>query len=167
MECINHKDRDAVAVCTVCGDPICAECTCTLNDAKVCPSCLQTACVQNVKVLDVDSGIQFGYALLATIFYVAGIIVMSVLGGKTLGYFFLGLLLMGLPNVYSFFNRRVGFVATIRSWIFIGIIQILLGIIFTPIIVIKSLINGIRFGKQKKYWENLLKQVTDYINSLR
>ena len=73
---------------------------------------------------------------------------------------------MGLPNLISFFNRRVGFVATIRGWIFMGIIQVLLGIIFTPIIVVRSLIYGIRFGKQKKYWENLLNQVTNYINSL-
>lgn len=166
MECINHKDRDAVAVCTICGAPVCAECACTLNDAKVCPNCLQTACIQNVKNLDVDSTIQFGYSLLATLFYIAGIIVMSVLGKNSTGYYFLGLLLMGLPNLISFFNRRVGFVATIRGWIFMGIIQVLLGIIFTPIIVVRSLIYGIRFGKQKKYWENLLNQVTNYINSL-
>ncbi|MFC2173487.1 LiaI-LiaF-like domain-containing protein [Acidobacteriota bacterium] len=42
MKCYHHIDTDAVGVCTVCGRPVCEECTGIESDAGTCPECSGT-----------------------------------------------------------------------------------------------------------------------------
>ena len=165
MECINHKDRDAVAVCTKCGAPVCTECAWTIDGAKVCPSCFQTSCYQAINYNRSNATSRFIYMGIALAFYIAGILLISFTDG--LGYMLLGFLLMGLPNLYAFFNRGVGFIATASTWVVVAIMQVILGLVLTPVIVIKSAIQTARFKKQEKYWQDWLNNVTAYLNSLR
>lgn len=39
MKCVNHADRDAVAMCSVCGKGICAECDIKLVGKYYCQNC--------------------------------------------------------------------------------------------------------------------------------
>ncbi|GEM_PF-6034570 len=167
MECIHHHEREATARCTNCGAYICNDCTCYLNGAKVCPSCFQTACNQNIAAWKKAFSIQFIYMGIALILYLAGVIVMFTLIEKSIGYLFLGLLLMGLPNVYCCFNKGVGIIATPNMWFWIYLIEFLLGIVLTPVIAIISIIRGLKYKKEEKAWEKNLEQINTYINSLQ
>jgi hypothetical protein len=41
MTCKNHKDRQSVFVCTVCGEALCSECAIELEKAVYCKECLE------------------------------------------------------------------------------------------------------------------------------
>ncbi len=42
MKCINHPDKDAVAVCVACGAGLCADCRNVVRGASYCDECLKT-----------------------------------------------------------------------------------------------------------------------------
>lgn len=134
--CFYHADRTATAVCTNCGAPICGECTCTCNDNKICPSCYETVIKQNISDFTRLRNSYIVYVLVALAFYVVGWIVF--LQGS-LGLFLIGILLTGIPNVYRFFNRGRGILATFRGWVWIILLEIIFGIVATPILIIVNL----------------------------
>lgn len=164
MECLNHKGTDATGICNQCGAPICDLCTCTLDNYKVCPTCFETACRNNIITLKRNLYLSLFYFALALICYVVGWILFTRI--NNLGLVFLGLLLMGLPNVVTFFNRGAfGIIATMKMWALICLLEIIFGIIATPIIVIKQIFNCVKLKANAKYWEKNLSECLNMRNS--
>ncbi len=157
--CFYHKERAATAICVNCGAPICAECSCHINDNRLCPSCYQTACKQNVKSLSADLTYFIGYIAIALVFYIVGAVVLF--SGDGIGMILLGVLLMGIPNVCGFFRRSAGIFATVRLWLLLIVLTIVLGIVATPIIIIINIVKACRVASGKKYWAKLLKECNE------
>jgi hypothetical protein len=42
MKCVNHSDKDAVAMCVSCGVGLCSDCRKVVRGASFCPDCAET-----------------------------------------------------------------------------------------------------------------------------
>ena len=40
MDCCNHPDKEAQAICVSCGQPFCADCLLKINEKNYCKNCL-------------------------------------------------------------------------------------------------------------------------------
>ena len=105
MICANHPDREAVAKCVECGAFLCRECVEKTKELKetcgtLCPDCYKKELEKGRDFYKTRAAKSLGYALVMTVFYLIGVILIAVVNNSSLesGYIllFIGFLLCGL-----------------------------------------------------------------------
>ena len=54
MKCFVHMDKEAIAVCKVCGKAMCSECSAYSNHSGICPECRKVQLEKERKSLEIN-----------------------------------------------------------------------------------------------------------------
>ena len=98
----------------------------------------------------------FGYILIALLMYIGGWFLAT--RTDSIGLLLVGLLLMGLPNFFSIFKKQDNtvWISSGSSYAVFLIVKVLLGIVFTPILIILTAFASIRASREEKGWRQHL-----------
>jgi hypothetical protein len=112
MKCVYHNDKEAEFVCSYCGQPICRDCTTSINGKSVCKSCSHNMHQYNQTQHNAQEGIN-------------GFLFFIFLAVPGLRHMYLGLMKRGVQFLVSFFGL-----------ITFGVLLDRLGAIVIPIVFI-------------------------------
>ncbi len=170
MNCARHPDRAAVGQCAQCGAYVCAECaeaTKSLRDTEgtLCVDCYRRDLASAGEYYRQSTKRRLIRVIISIICYIAGIVMMIVgPSGDTLGLFAIpiGLVLCGLFNAiaewrkeserHAEHERKYGVTYTVTDTeikrdtglgmkVFMFILGAVLGVVITPINVIKDIVG--------------------------
>jgi hypothetical protein len=126
MNCVNHSEVEAEALCFLCQDPICEECGIELNGKHYCHRCLEKRVAADTHGVNVNTK-RGAFAVL----------ILSLLPGG--GYMYLGLMNRGLQAMIIFFGTI--FFASVANFGALG------GLV-VPILMFYSIFDSLQLAAQ-------------------
>lgn len=179
MVCKRHGDKEAVAQCAKCGAFICEDCaeeTALLRDemGTLCPDCFNKAIDEICGIYSAQRKKKMTSAIVSAVFYILGIICMSLAGAVGSFMSLIGFIMVGLYPAVAWY-RAIGksldehdakhgatYVITDtgvhrdRS-IWFRLVFFLLGFVFgifvTPINIIRWLVGAAMDKKRARAWQ--------------
>ncbi len=124
MKCVNHDDREASAICSICHKPICETCLVELSGGQVCRACLEKKVGGKLKAGSSEKSLFWAFVL-------------SLIPG--VGYLYLGLMRRGLQAMVIFYGTI--FLAAAVNF---GAITVLV----LPVIMFYTIFDTLQFLKQ-------------------
>lgn len=89
MKCANHEEQEAIAICSTCHQPICADCLVTLSGRQLCRNCLESRVGVEPQPANPSRSTFWAFVL-------------SIIPGA--GYLYLGLMKRGLQTMIIFYG---------------------------------------------------------------
>lgn len=89
MKCVNHGDQEAVAICSACHQPVCADCMVYLSNRQFCRTCLESRVGEEPKTANSSRSTFWAFFL-------------SIIPGA--GYLYLGFMKRGLQTMIIFYG---------------------------------------------------------------
>jgi TM2 domain-containing membrane protein YozV len=124
MKCANHEEQEAVAICSVCHQPVCEDCLVNLGNRQFCRNCLESRVGEDAKTAGSPRSTFWAFSL-------------SIIPGA--GYMYLGLMKRGLQTMIIFYGTI--FLAAVTE--FMAITALVL-----PVVIFYTIFDTLQLLKQ-------------------